>query len=258
MTANPHEYNLNPRILLHNRFSTNKTNWFRWIFDLMDVHDNDRILEVGAGNGEMWVKNNDRIPHGASVLVSDISEEFLEQSQSRISNDGGFFEFEIIDVHGIRYPDASFDKILANTMLYHCDYIDTALQQISRVLKKGGCFYTTTSGLDHLSELKELVMEFDPDIVFPLNGENRKFCLENGHGILSPYFNDIKCIVFDNALKIDDIDFLHSFILTFRDDKTHNITPIVDNPDGFKRFLASKMRAGYIEITKSNCIFIAS
>jgi SAM-dependent methyltransferase len=223
----------------------------------MDVCEGDRILELGAGNGEMWVKNIDRLPPDASVLVSDISEEFLEQSKNRIDMGSGALDFGIIDIHNIGYPAASFDKILANTMLYHCDDIDVALRQVSRVLADGGGFYSSTSGLDHLIEIKEIVQEFDSGIVFPLNGLNRRFCLENGTDILSKVFSDIECIVFENSLMIDDIDFFHDFILTFKDDKTHNIKPIVDAPEEFKRFLSSKMKNGFIKITKSNCVFVA-
>ena len=258
VVSNFDEYNLNYRILLHNRFSTNDTNWFNWIFYLMSTKSGEKILELGAGNGEMWVRNNDALPIGATVLVSDISEEFLNQSRGRINNKDNAYKFEVIDMHNIGYSAATFDKVLANTMLYHSNNIGEVLNQISNVMKNDGQFFATTSGLDHLIELKEIVCEFDSRILFPLNGENKKFCLENGESILNPFFKNVECVKFDNLLRITDIDYFYEFIASFKDDRIHNIAPIIENQNDFKGFLQSKMRRGYVEITKSNCMFISS
>ena len=56
--------NLNARIALHDRFSTNKGSWHRWIFDHFNLPANARILEVGAGVGRLWAENAERIPPG--------------------------------------------------------------------------------------------------------------------------------------------------------------------------------------------------
>ena len=143
-------------------------------------------------------------------------------------------------------------------MLYHSDNISAALSEIRKVLRPNGSFYATTSGLDHLIELKEMVCEFDSRIQFPLNGENRKFCLENGESVLNRYFNTVQCLRFHNSLRIDDIDYLYQFILSFKDDRNYNVNPIIENPSKFKTYLNSKTKGGCIEVTKSNCIFISS
>ncbi|HKI53048.1 MAG TPA: hypothetical protein VJ987_02910, partial [Anaerolineales bacterium] len=42
--------NLNARVELHNRFSTNQYGWFNWVFDaLMNLPANAKILELGCG-----------------------------------------------------------------------------------------------------------------------------------------------------------------------------------------------------------------
>ncbi|MCL2475747.1 class I SAM-dependent methyltransferase [Candidatus Bathycorpusculum sp.] len=252
------EYNLNCRILLHDRFSTNGTNWFNWIFDLMDVRAGHRVLELGAGNGEMWVKNAERVPFGVSVLVSDVSEDFLNQARERINNQTSQYSFKVIDIQNITCSAGFFDRILANTMLYHSDNVEAALSEVVRVLKPEGYFYATTSGLDHLQELKELVLEFDSDVVFPLNGANKKFCLENGETILQPFFKNIECVKYINSLRINNADYLYEFITSFKKDKNYNIKPIIENPTTFLNYLKSKIKNTYIEVTKSSCLFINS
>lgn len=53
--------NLNIRIELHEKYSKNKQGWFPWLFSQIDFQGNDKILEIGCGNGELW-KNPDKDP----------------------------------------------------------------------------------------------------------------------------------------------------------------------------------------------------
>jgi len=59
----------------------------------MAVSGGHRVLELGSGNGEMWVKNAKRVPFGVSVLVSDISEDLLNQARKRIDNQTNQYSF---------------------------------------------------------------------------------------------------------------------------------------------------------------------
>ena len=43
--------NLNARIALHERFSTNPRNLPLWIFDQLKLPDDARVLEIGCGTG---------------------------------------------------------------------------------------------------------------------------------------------------------------------------------------------------------------
>src|SRR4030042_5807066 len=63
--------NLNARIQLHQRFSTNPHGWFCWIFDQFDLPSKPNILEIGCGPGILWLDNRDRIPAGWSIRLSD-------------------------------------------------------------------------------------------------------------------------------------------------------------------------------------------
>ena len=43
--------NLNARIQLHERFSTNPLDWHRWVFEQFQIPENSRVLELGSGTG---------------------------------------------------------------------------------------------------------------------------------------------------------------------------------------------------------------
>lgn len=250
------EYNINNRILLHTKFSKNKINWFNWIYDLMEVSENTKILELGSGNGEMWVKNQNRLPENIKIVISDISDDFINESKVRINNEENHFYFEKIDIMNIPYRNY-FDSILANTMLYHSPNVNLAVSEVSKALKESGKFYATTSGRTHLKELMELVYDFDNSCKFTISGENKNFSKENGKDILSEHFKNIEIIDFDNSLVITDFDFFIDFILSFEKDDNFYIEPISKNIPEFKKYLVLKYK-DVINVTKSNCMFIAS
>ncbi|MHA2104193.1 MAG: hypothetical protein ACW981_12260 [Candidatus Hodarchaeales archaeon] len=53
--------NLNYRIQLHKKYSTNKYGFLKWVFDQIEFSPNFSILEIGCGTGELWLQNINRI-----------------------------------------------------------------------------------------------------------------------------------------------------------------------------------------------------
>ena len=54
-------------------FNTNQTPWFYWVFDLLGLKDKMKVLEIGSGNGRLWIDNMNRIPGDIEITLSDIS-----------------------------------------------------------------------------------------------------------------------------------------------------------------------------------------
>ena len=63
--------NLDARVVLHQRFSTNKYGWFNWIFDILSKLPLDaKVLELGCGHGLLWKENADRSPSTWDIKAS--------------------------------------------------------------------------------------------------------------------------------------------------------------------------------------------
>ncbi|MEO6888365.1 MAG: transposase [Ktedonobacteraceae bacterium] len=58
--------NLTARIQLHERFSTNPTDWYRWVFDQLAIPPGSRVLELGTE-----AKYQKRYPEAIRSLIED-------------------------------------------------------------------------------------------------------------------------------------------------------------------------------------------
>jgi SAM-dependent methyltransferase len=155
--------NLNTRIQLHQRFSTNKYGWHRWVFDQFSFPLQSRILELGCGTGELWLENIDRVPGEWEITLSDYSAGMLQQAQQNLDHSRRF-RFEVIDAQTLPFASRSFDSIIANHMLYHVPDRNKALSEIRRVSNSEGSFHASTVGQRHLQEIAGLVGRFDPQL----------------------------------------------------------------------------------------------
>lgn len=244
--------NINARINLHKLYSENKLGWFPWIFNNINFSPGMTILELGCGNGALWTENAERIPD-ASVTLSDISEGMLRDTRRLITNCGiNDFSFNAFDCHSIPYNDDSFDLIIANHLLFYCHDIDKTCSEVQRTLKNGGTFICSTYSSNHMKEINTLIYEFDDRIVLSADKLYEKFGLDNGTGILSKYFNNVKKLIYPDSLNVDAPEPLIEYILSCHGNQNQYL---MDRYKDFREYIAKKTKNG-LHITKEAGIFI--
>ena len=110
--------NLETRIALHVRFSTNPYGLARWILDHFELQGGASLLEVGCGPGRLWTENLDLLPKNWAITLSDASPGMVAEAEARLEPDGRF-EFRVADVRDLPFEEGRFDAVVANHMLYH-------------------------------------------------------------------------------------------------------------------------------------------
>ena len=210
-------FNLQTRIRLHDLFSVNPLGWHRWLFDRLVIPESGRILELGCGDGALWKRNADRIPAHWQVTLTDLSEGMLNDAREQLEPlvPADRFRFAPADARSIPFPDASFDAVLANHMLYHVSERRQALAEIRRVLRPGGVLYASTMGIRHMKEVKEFLaavhLHYDPG----RQDFACEFGLENGEEQLSAAgFTGIRIERYPDALRVTDVEPLIAYIRT--------------------------------------------
>lgn len=203
--------NLDARVIIHQRFSTNPYGWFKWIFDpLTKLPGSARILELGCGHGLMWKENIDRTPAGWTITLSDLSSGMLDAAWRNLVVTGRAFQFKEIDAQSIPFKDEIFDAVIANHMLYHVPDRAKALSEIKRVLKTGGHLIATTVGETHMKEMMDWVArvsssEYAGIVTLP-------FVLENGLGQLKAFFSNVSLSRYEDSLSITELEPIIAYI----------------------------------------------
>lgn len=196
--------NLDARIEIHRRFSTNSYGWFNWVFDtLATLPKEANVLELGTGSGALWVDIADKIPAAWTITLSDLSDGMLDAAWRNLVVTGRNFKFEQIDAQSIPYADETFDIVIANHMLYHVPDRPKALAEIKRVLKKGGHLVAATVGESHQKEIKNWLGRIGKDGKFSPFSE--PFTLENGAEQLAPFFANITVSRYEDSLLVTEV-----------------------------------------------------
>src|SRR5262245_41895451 len=92
------------------------------------------VLEVAVGTG----LNLDAYPHDVRLTGSDLSEQMLAIARIRAAESGRDVELRQGDAHALPFADGSFDTAVCTLGLCAIPDIDTALDEMTRVLRPGG------------------------------------------------------------------------------------------------------------------------
>lgn len=245
--------NISARIRLHRLFSSNKQGWFPWIYEQCQITEGMKILELGCGNGRLWIENKAKLPADCEIILSDISEGMIRDVRREQSLQDDRFSFAAFDCHAIPYEDASFDLVIANHVLFYCKDVDRVCSEVGRVLKPGGRFVCGTYGVAHMQEVSRLVTQFDDRIT--LSGENlyEHFGKENGAQALAPYFAEVDWQQYEDALIVTKAEPLIEYVLSCHGNQNQYI---LEKYNKFRKYVEGQIRNGYT-ITKDAGIFIS-
>lgn len=242
--------NLNDRISLHEKYSTNKQGWFNWLFNQIDFSRVNRLLELGCGNGKLWQENRIDL-RNREIFLSDISEGMVEEVRNKLGSD---FNCIVADAEKIPFKDEYFDSIIANHVLFYLNDLNLGLKEIDRVLKSDGILYCSTYGKYHMKEITEIVQNFDSRINLSNHSLYDIFGLENGESILKEYFFNVQRKDYEDSLEITESKPLIDYIMSCHGNQNEILGPRLNE---FKEYIEELLENnGKIVVTKQAGLFI--
>lgn len=242
--------NLSIRMKLHAKHSTAQISMNDWLFAQYDLMGPCRILELGCGNAAQWEGRLDQLPNGSLLVLSDFSAGMAEIAWKKFESFSNVL-VQQIDIQEIPFPDASFDKIIANHMLHHVPNLPQALKEVQRVLRPDGVFYATVIGEGGLQAYLHAAMKgFNPNL--DMFGQNLPFSMQNGEEKLRRFFGDVRLIPYEDSLEITETQDLVDWIYSSIDVAGVSVNDL----DGvYDYFEAIRVREGAIRIPKEIGMF---
>ena len=244
--------NLQARIELHRRFSTNSQGWARWLFEQMAavVPEGARVLEIGCGPATIWGANRASIPASWSLTLTDFSVGMVAEAKGVLADRA---LYAVADAQALPARDGRFDVVIANHMLYHVPDRPLAIAEMTRVLVRGGVFIASTVGDNHLAEI-DACLRRTGVAVMPLSGTLHEFTLENGAAQLGTAMRDVRMLEYEDSLRVTEVDPLIAYVLSMTSAAQLSTAALAELRDGFTAEIAAR---GYVSITKSSGVFLA-
>lgn len=249
--------NLERRVGLHQRFSTNPQGWLAWVFQQLELPPQARILEVGGGPGLLWAHNRSCLNPSWSLVLSDLSDGMAADARERIGPLSNV-SYSAIDAQEIPFPPERFDAVLANHMLYHAPQVERAIAELHRVLKPGGRLYAATNGEHHLLEMAQLVERAWRPTADQVQAEFARsitnFSLQSGGEKLARSFASVQIRRYRDSLHVTDPQAILDFVTSssvFR-------LPTGGEPRLRKLLEQEIVAAGAVNIRKDSGMFIAT
>ena len=172
-------------------YGTNPQSWFSWLSTR--VPSTGEVLEVGAGTGELWRQ----VDHSTARLTLVDSSPAMCARLREIPG----AQVEQCDAAKLPFPDASFDAVIANHMLYHVDDPAAVIREFARVLRPGGRLAVALNGRGHFAELCAL----GPAIGQPgltLTGTREDVTVESAPALIAEHFTEVTVESFPGDLSV--------------------------------------------------------
>jgi len=203
--------NLDARIALHAKYSRADEPWYRWLAGLVEWPAGGDVLEVGCGSGALWVNVAALLPP-LRLTLSDLSDGMVEAATRAVEPLDG------IDLAGTRtcdaqelpFPDASFDVVVANHMLYHVPEPARAVAEFARVLRPHGVLLAATNGPKHLDVIADLSRHALGWA--PLDSSDKRFGTSHGAEVLGTAFASVEWRLHPSSMVCTDPYDVFAFI----------------------------------------------
>lgn len=105
------------------------------VLEFLGPLEGKRVLDAGCGDGTYSTAATER---GALATGADLSEDMLAAARARSAARGVAVDWRQGDVMALPFPDSSFDRAMAVTLLCLVPDPRAAVRELSRVLVPGG------------------------------------------------------------------------------------------------------------------------
>lgn len=159
------------------------------VVDLLNPKENERILDLGCGDGTLAVEIE---KFNTKVIAVDLSESMVEKTKEK------GIEAYVMSATELPY-EKEFDALFSNAVLHWVKEPETAISKISNALKANGRFIAEFGGYGNIKYLTDAMQE-----VFDRNKEYGEF----NNPWYFPKDTDYKQILEENGLKVEYIELI--------------------------------------------------
>ena len=189
---------------LHEKYGTAALSWFDFVGARLGLVAGCCVLEAGCGPGWLWAQSSVPVPADTELTLTDLSPGMVEEAVARVVGSDRFASVvgEPADLQDLPFAAASFDRVVANHMLYHLPDPGRGVAELARVVRPDGVVIAATNGRRHMREIWEIRAE-----VFGLSPVDETvdvFGAETGFVMLRDRFEEVAWFQYRDELHCTD------------------------------------------------------
>lgn len=226
--------------------------WSRWIFEQVKIKSGMDIMDAGAGYGNLWRHNIERIPDKCKICCVDKhnthADTFSEEFHTHKA-----FEFVWNDLEKMDFQE-SYDIIFFNHVMAFIENKEALLQKFRASLKENGVFVCTWGGTLLWEEMAKLFIECKPEQKKKIQAalKKRKQPLLECADMLKKVFSNVEQRVRRVPLYYDKVD---DFIEYMKEVSKLGFD-FAKYEDELKAFLQEKYKDGTYCIERDGYLFL--
>lgn len=226
--------------------------WSRWIFEQVKIKSGMDIMDAGAGYGNIWRHNIERIPDECKIYCIDKhnthADTFYEEFHMHKA-----FEFIWSDLEHMDFHDC-YDLIFFNHVMAFIENKEVLLQKFRASLKENGVFACTWGGALLWEEMAKLFIECKPEQKKKIQAalKKRKQPLVEYADMLKNVFPKVERRVRRVPLYYDNVD---DFIEYMKEVSKLGFD-FTKYEDDLKAFLKEKYKDGTYYIERDGYLFL--
>ena len=136
--------------------------WKTKLIDLMNIQENENILDVGSGTGDL-INLILKLKKNNNIYAVDLNSEMLKYAKKRHKNKN--VTFIRANAEKLPFNNCSIDKYIISFCLRNVTNIENALKESYRILKPGGIFYCLEFSSPESGLIKNLYNQYKKNII---------------------------------------------------------------------------------------------
>ncbi len=188
------------RINIHDQYGSRNID--DWMLEVLPLKKGMKILDVACGAGKQCISFYKELGGDCEITGVDVSNDLLEKARQVAEEKEYEISFEHMDFNkAFDFEDDQFDLISCCFAIYYAEDIPFTIMEMHRVLKPGGCLFTTGPMPENKQVFYDIIREATGKVIPPMPGSSR-YSSEILDAIKNT-FSKVDLKIFENPLTFD-------------------------------------------------------
>lgn len=241
--------------------------WYEVIYEMLNIDEASRVLDIGCGFGKLWRNNWKTIPEQTTIKGIDLHgswaddlDKFINENKDELSQGTdislywGDVEEENVWNEVYNGDEDAYDYVVAHYLLENINNVEKLLRKVSGVMKKGATFscnaYQVNSEHLYWKQVFNALNLKDNFIKEQIKEEEKYY--EDFKMLLEKYFDSVEVQSLDNSMRYETADEVFERLCS---NYPGNVKYIKENEVAIKNYFIDKLQENDEVVVNNNSQF---